>query len=80
MGCIGCPIASKRRWREFADFPTYKAAYIRAFDVMLERLKEKWKTKQPKWKSGYDVFLWWMEDENVEGQINMFDDGFMGKE
>lgn len=80
VGCIGCPIASKRRWREFADFPTYKAAYIRAFDVMLERLKEKWKTKQPKWKSGYDVFLWWMEDENVEGQINMFDDGFMGKE
>ena len=77
VGCIGCPMASKGRWKEFADFPTYQAAYIRAFDKMLEALKETWKDKPPRWKSGEEVFLWWMEDKNVEGQMNLFEDGFI---
>lgn len=25
----------------------------------------------------YEVFLWWMQDKNVAGQINMFGDGFI---
>jgi hypothetical protein len=29
--------------------------------------------KPTKWKSGYGVFLWWMEDQNVEGQISLED-------
>ena len=77
VGCVGCPMASKSRWKEFSDFPTYQRAYIRAFDKMLERLKAKWKDKPPRWKSGYDVFLWWMEDKNVEGQMDLFEDGFV---
>lgn len=77
VGCIGCPMASKGRWKEFADFPTYKVAYIKAFDKMLEELRIVWKEKPPKWKSGYDVFLWWMEDENVVGQMNLIEDGFI---
>ena len=32
VGCIGCPMAVKSREKEFADFPTYRRAYIRAFD------------------------------------------------
>lgn len=71
VGCIGCPMASKGRWKEFADFPTYKNAYIRAFDKMLYELKVI--GKNPKWKSGNDVFLWWMEDKNIEGQMSIFD-------
>lgn len=67
VGCIGCPMASKGRWKEFADFPTYQRAYIRAFDKMLNELDN------PRWKTGYDVFLWWMEDKNVKGQLS-FDD------
>ena len=39
VGCIGCPIASKHRWKEFADFPKIKDAYIHAFDRMLEIIK-----------------------------------------
>ena len=35
VGCVGCPMAGKNRYKEFADFPKYKAAYIRAFDKML---------------------------------------------
>ena len=69
-GCVGCPMASpKYRWKEFADFPKYKDAYIWTFERMLEAIRAD--GKPTKWKSGYDVFLWWMEDQNVEGQISL---------
>ncbi len=71
VGCIGCPIAGKHRWKEFSDFPTYKRAYIRAFDKMLDAIKAQ--GKKTKWKSGEDVFLWWMEDENIDGQMSIQD-------
>ena len=71
VGCVGCPMAGKHRWKEFADFPKYKGAYIRAFGRMLEAIHAE--GKPTKWKSGYDVFLWWMEDQNVEGQISLED-------
>lgn len=73
VGCVGCPMAGKRRWKQFADFPTYQRAYIKAFDMMLEVLKNSKEGKKPKWKSGEEVFLWWMEDKNVEGQISFTD-------
>lgn len=69
VGCIGCPMAGKGRYLEFKDFPTYERAYIRAFDKMLQALKAD--GKKPRWKTGYDVFLWWMEDENINGQYGM---------
>nr|DAH31894.1 MAG TPA: phosphoadenosine-phosphosulfate reductase [Caudoviricetes sp.] len=69
VGCIGCPMAGKHRWKEFADFPKYEDAYIRTFGRMLEAIRAE--GKPTKWKSGYDVFLWWMEDQNVEGQISL---------
>ncbi len=71
VGCIGCPMANKGRYKEFADFPTYKALYIKAFDDMLQVLKDK--EIKTTWKSGYDVFLWWMNDKNIEGQMNLQD-------
>lgn len=69
VGCIGCPMAGKLRYKEFADFPQYKAAYIRAFGRMLEVRAQKGLTS--KWKSGEEVFLWWMEDKNIPGQMSM---------
>lgn len=27
VGCIGCPMAGKKRYKEFADFPKYKQSY-----------------------------------------------------
>lgn len=71
VGCIGCPMAGKNRWKEFADFPKVKNAYIHSFGRMLEARKAK--GKPTKWKTGYDVFLWWMEDDNIEGQMNFED-------
>ena len=29
--------------------------------------------KKTRWKNGYDAFLWWMEDKNVEGQMSIAD-------
>lgn len=71
VGCIGCPIASKKRYKEFADFPEYKKLYIHAFDRMLEERKRR--GKESKWKDGYEVFLWWMEDDNIPGQMTIDD-------
>lgn len=69
VGCIGCPIAGKNRWAEFERYPKYKEAYIRAFDKMLiEREKSGLKTMDI-WETGKKVFKWWMEDENLDGQL-----------
>lgn len=65
VGCIGCPMAGKSRWKEFADFPEYKKLYIHAFDRMV-KINPKYS-----WQTGEHVFRWWMEDENVEGQMEL---------
>lgn len=71
VGCIGCPMVSKKRWKEFADFPKYKQAYIRAFERMIAARKAK--GLKCDWETGEDVFLWWMEDENIKGQMELSD-------
>ena len=71
VGCIGCPMASKARYKEFAYWPGYQRLYIRAFDRMIaERTTRGLPTD---WKTGEDVFHWWMEDGVLAGQIG-FDD------
>lgn len=70
VGCIGCPMAGRRtREKEFVDFPKYKRAYIKAFEKMLEARKEK--GLETKWKTGEEVFSWWMEDDTIPGQITI---------
>ena len=39
VGCVGCPMAGKQRYREFRIFTTYERAYRRAFAKMLELRK-----------------------------------------
>ena len=72
-GCIGCPMTGKRRYFEFEKFPAYERAYKRAFSKMLDAMKADGTGKKPKWKNGDEVFLWWMEDENIPGQMTIFD-------
>lgn len=67
VGCVGCPMASKQRYAEFARYPQFRAAYIRAFDKMLARRIAKGKDAHS-WRSGVDVFHWWMEDGVLPGQ------------
>ena len=69
--CIGCPMAGKGRYKEFVDFPKYKYLYIHAFDRMLIAIHKA--DKATKWRNGEDVFRWWMEDKNIDGQMELAD-------
>lgn len=85
LGCIGCPMASQReREREFNRWPKYKDAYLRAFDKMLQyRIKRhEQDPSRPLWRqkgfegkaTAQDIFRWWMEYDELVGQINLFED------
>lgn len=76
IGCIGCPMGGRNRYKEFADYPGYKRRYIQAFDDMLKMRAEGGNSS---WKTGEDVYRWWMQDKNIEGQISLEDIG-MGEE
>ena len=67
VGCVGCPMAARTRTMEFARYPKIKAAYIRAFDRMLSIRIERG-MEAYSWRSGVDVFHWWMEDGVLPGQ------------
>lgn len=70
VGCVGCPMAGKKRYMEFARYPTYKKAYIAAFDRMIEERKRRGMMKgfTRMGDTGVDVFHWWMEDGILPGQ------------
>lgn len=77
IGCIGCPMQGTHGQEEdFAKYPYIKQQYIKAFDMMLERMWSK--GIKTTWKTGKEVFNWWLyaADEEqkyiLEGQINMF--------
>lgn len=59
VGCVGCPMADRRRRRDFERWPKYREAYVRSFGKMVaERIRRGLPTE---WESGEDVFDWWME-------------------
>ena len=70
VGCVGCPMAgAAMRKKEFARYPKIKAAYIRAFERMLERRRERGLLCD--WQTGVDVYHWWMEDGVITSQTVM---------
>lgn len=72
VGCIGCPMGGvHQREREFARYPMFKRAYIRAFDKMLIAREEKGLKTFDMWTDGEGVFRWWMEDKNLPGQLTL---------
>lgn len=73
VGCIGCPMAGKVRNFEFKTFPNYKKMYMKAFERMLEARKKKG-SLLTSWKSAKDVWDWWMEDKNLDGQLSLEED------
>lgn len=86
LGCIGCPMATKRaREKEFLRWPKYKDAYLRAFGKMLDRRRERHEAhpERPVWKQNgvavndatpMDVYNWWMEYDILPGQVNLFEE------
>ena len=70
VGCIGCPMANySLKMKQFAEYPTYKRAYIHAFDKMLEKRRKE--GKETKWATGQEVFDWWIKEyeHNCKGQF-----------
>lgn len=62
IGCIGCPLGgAKSMLREFERWPAYKALYIKAFDDCIKAEPERYARGEKSWKSGQDVFNWWIE-------------------
>lgn len=78
VGCLGCPMANYRqRARDFAEYPTYKQAYINTFQKMLERRIADGMQNNPEWTDGEAIFNWWIEvyKHEVKGQLSLFDNG-----
>lgn len=55
LGCIGCPMAYNQA-EELEKYPKYKAAYLRTF----QRMYESFDKDMCKWKSGQDIYDWWI--------------------
>lgn len=73
LGCIGCPMGRHgSRARDFARYPKYKEAYMRAIERMLKRREEK---GLPNSRDAESYFHWWIEDPNIEGQMSIDFDG-----
>lgn len=70
VGCIGCPMANKIRYAQFRQWPKYEQLYRRAFAKLVEARKQT--GKDCPWRSGDEVFRWWMEDKNLDGQLDIF--------
>ena len=54
LGCIGCPMSTHQA-EELEKYPKYKQAYIRAFQRMIDQFD-----KPTQWKTGEDVYNWWI--------------------
>jgi phosphoadenosine phosphosulfate reductase len=75
VGCVGCPLAGKHRYAEFARWPKYEELYKRSFSWMIEERKKRGML-EGSWRMGDtadDVFHWWMEDNVLQGQMSLED-------
>lgn len=75
IGCVGCPLGGSRSMKiEFSLYPKYKENYIKAFDRMLDRRKERELTIPPMWNSGEEVFAWWIGDDPNQISFDDYDE------
>ena len=73
IGCIGCPLQNKKGMRrDFATYPKYYEAYIRAFDRMLDAIRADGAVNLT-WRTGEDVMRWWISDKKVIAGQTMFE-------
>lgn len=61
LGCIGCPMSSKRK-EELEKYPKYKKAYLSAFGRMIEERKKENLKKE--FETPEEVMKWWTEEKN----------------
>ena len=70
VGCVGCPMAGKNRYEEFRQWPKFENLYRKAFGRMVEARRAI--GKDGPWRDADEVFRWWMEDKNLDGQLDIF--------
>lgn len=87
VGCIGCPLARPAiQNKEFEDFPTYKRAYIRAFQKMVEARRASGKDTEGDtyWNDGESTMRWWLRDPAAKkvkcGSAGSADEGGKGED
>ena len=74
VGCVGCPLAGTTgRQSEFALYPTYRTAYMRAFAHMIDN--RRCRGLPTVWETADECFHWWMEDGVLPGQLEIFGSG-----
>lgn len=68
LGCIGCPMAGAKGMEfEFARYPKYKQAYLRAYGRMIEERKKRDLMKEPTaWHTPEEVMHWSMYGDPKE--------------
>lgn len=67
IGCIGCPMAgAHKQKRELNAYPVYKNNYIKAFDRMIAKRKEKGLEVRQEWATGEKVMRWWVGDNPMQ--------------
>lgn len=64
VGCLFCPFASKRERNMHAErYPKIKQNFIRAFERLYDKKTSEGKEKFFQWKSGEEMFLWWITNQ-----------------
>jgi phosphoadenosine phosphosulfate reductase len=71
LGCIGCPMSNN--YIELEKYPKYKAQYIRTFEKMLITRKEKGLSTNMKWRTGQEVYDWWVGKSKSSTTEDEFD-------
>ena len=75
IGCIGCPMADKKRIAEFERYPKYLANYRRAVAKFLpgyiERCKAK--NKKPLFVTVDEIMDWWIYGKSIEVDENQIE-------
>ena len=74
IGCICCPLGgAKNMKKELSIWPTYRNAYVRAFDRMLEKTPKEKRERREKelgWIDGEHVMRWWVGDDQFQITID----------
>lgn len=85
IGCVGCPMGNKQRYRDFKRWPGYKRAYLNAFQRVSDKINNgilagdahyvEYLKRYPHLKSSDDMFRWWMRDKvnKRDAQGTLFD-------
>ena len=60
IGCIGCPMGNKQRYKQFERWPQFKKAYYNTFKKVIEDRKQK--NLPLIYKDADALWAWWMEE------------------